>query len=333
MEEPDQIEQLAQIAPFYKKNPVLLKDLTKLGVNKKHDILYKVFRNRRLFTKYSHMEVKKYGKITEALECKARDKVIVYFADIGLYAVFTGLPEYSLLRAAIQDAGAEEFTDIGGETEKHDDEGTAEIGKLLVSQTTIFDRKMMFASCVHSTEQAQRHIDEFDVFCEKIRRDLDRKHIGDIDQRLCSGLKHAKSLQNKEICQKNVVIGPNKNFTGVSQPVCNNVARAPAGRKMGGAAPFVGLLDWDTAPGGSVYFIVGDPFGGYVKIGRSQNPAGRLKQLQTGCPVDLVLRAAIPVDDCVVFERTLHSICRDLRVRGEWFVMTESELVALISAW
>jgi len=196
MEEPDQIEQLEQITPFYKKNPVLLKELTKLGVNKKHDILYKVFRNRRLFTKYSHMDVKKCGKVTEAIEYKARDKVIVYFADIDLYAVFTGLPEYSQLRAAIQDI----IADIGDETdddieetlkvtstgvasakttrvisEKEAEEVARRIAKekldkkckappkFLINQIVLSDQKqrMVFVSSIDSVDLVRQYVKEF----------------------------------------------------------------------------------------------------------------------------------------------------------------------------
>jgi hypothetical protein len=194
MEELEQIEQLAQIAPFYKKNPKLLKELTDLGVNKKHDILYKVFQNQKLFTKYTRMKVKKCGKITEALECKVQNKVIVYFADIGLYAVYTDLLDYAQLRSAIRDAikGPEGETDdddtdieetpkvtnakskrVISEEEAKEitrklakaklDKKCKTTPKFLINQIVLSDQKqrMVFVSSMDSVDLVRQYVKEF----------------------------------------------------------------------------------------------------------------------------------------------------------------------------
>jgi len=55
-----------------------------------------------------------------------------------------------------------------------------------------------------------------------------------------------------------------------------------------------------------------------VKIGiATGSPQERLKQLQTGCPNELVLRAEMP--GCQSDESALHRIFARQHVRGEWF--------------
>lgn len=83
---------------------------------------------------------------------------------------------------------------------------------------------------------------------------------------------------------------------------------------------------------GYIYFIAEEPFNNKVKIGMSQNPQRRLKELQTGNPNTLVLRHVTQYDEYKALERTMHEICKDLRGVGEWFDITESELTGLVSA-
>jgi hypothetical protein len=65
----------------------------------------------------------------------------------------------------------------------------------------------------------------------------------------------------------------------------------------------------------------------------SKDPYVRVKELQTGNANKLVIRYLVQSPDYKALERTLHQICGDLRLVGEWFAMTESELVSLISAY
>ena len=76
-----------------------------------------------------------------------------------------------------------------------------------------------------------------------------------------------------------------------------------------------------------VYFIGAEA--GPIKIGVSCDPAKRLRTLQTGHPVPLMLLAVVPGG--VGVERALHRKFADLRVRGEWFARSP-ELIAEIDS-
>lgn len=89
----------------------------------------------------------------------------------------------------------------------------------------------------------------------------------------------------------------------------------------------------NTQQSGYVYFIAEEPFSNRVKIGMSVDPHDRVRQLQTGNPNLLVLRHATKYFEYKDLEKTMHEICKDLRVLGEWFEITESELNGLVSAW
>ncbi len=83
---------------------------------------------------------------------------------------------------------------------------------------------------------------------------------------------------------------------------------------------------------GYIYFIAEEPFSNKVKIGMSQNPQRRVKDLQTGNPNILILRHVTQYDEYKALERTMHEICKDIRGNGEWFDITESELTGIVSA-
>ena len=53
----------------------------------------------------------------------------------------------------------------------------------------------------------------------------------------------------------------------------------------------------------------------YLKIGKSENPQRRLKELQTGSPTTLTLLHSIEGD----FESELHQKFREFNLNGEWF--------------
>lgn len=72
---------------------------------------------------------------------------------------------------------------------------------------------------------------------------------------------------------------------------------------------------------GFVYFIEAVSLG-RVKIGRAQDPQRRLRELQTGSSVQLVLRRAIETPDPVLLERDLHARFASARSSGEWFRYT-----------
>ncbi len=64
-------------------------------------------------------------------------------------------------------------------------------------------------------------------------------------------------------------------------------------------------------------YLIEAPSVGRFKIGYSRNPQTRLRELQTGSPVELILRATIPTP--VAREVLYHLRLREFRIRGEWF--------------
>ena len=71
----------------------------------------------------------------------------------------------------------------------------------------------------------------------------------------------------------------------------------------------------------SVY-IVTDPLEHFTKIGMTKDMKGRLADLQTGNPIELIVRTMW--DFCTEqsakdFERAIHKKYQQYRIRGEWF--------------
>lgn len=56
-----------------------------------------------------------------------------------------------------------------------------------------------------------------------------------------------------------------------------------------------------------------------VKVGGGRNPKQRLRELQTGQPMDLFLMWSVPGD----YEHALHARFAQYRFRGEWFDLRE----------
>lgn len=69
------------------------------------------------------------------------------------------------------------------------------------------------------------------------------------------------------------------------------------------------------------YFIQSG-FDGPIKIGRSDNPEGRLVELQVGSHE--TLRLLLVLEGDVEFE--MHTVFRNLHIRGEWFTAGETLL-------
>jgi len=66
---------------------------------------------------------------------------------------------------------------------------------------------------------------------------------------------------------------------------------------------------------------------GYIKIGKSDNPLRRIKDLQTACPYEITLCTTITVEgDWHVVEAALHDAYVDRRLRGEWFDIPDHEV-------
>jgi len=61
-----------------------------------------------------------------------------------------------------------------------------------------------------------------------------------------------------------------------------------------------------------VYFISD---GTAIKIGKTDNPKGRLQSLQVGNPRELFLLGTSPL----LTEEEVHTLFKNIRIRGEWF--------------
>ncbi|SIP85791.1 Bacteriophage T5 orf 172 domain-containing with Zinc finger domain [Pacmanvirus A23] len=94
-----------------------------------------------------------------------------------------------------------------------------------------------------------------------------------------------------------------------------------------------GFCQKHLAMPGYIYFIIEMPFNGRVKIGMSKNPIKRLKTLQTGNPNKLFIYHLFESHDYKVLERSMHDICKDLKLLGEWFEISELELSSLVSGF
>ena len=72
---------------------------------------------------------------------------------------------------------------------------------------------------------------------------------------------------------------------------------------------------------------------GRVKIGLSNDPTKRLKQLQTGSPVELELFAFKNYQNAHVKESELHQRFQNKRVHGEWFELEPLDYIDLLKKW
>ena len=79
----------------------------------------------------------------------------------------------------------------------------------------------------------------------------------------------------------------------------------------------------NTPDGQNVYIIEHEH--GYVKIGVSKNPVGRMSELQTGCPYKLTLLGEIYADEPFKVEKNLHERFKIKQTRGEWYDLNTRE--------
>lgn len=76
-----------------------------------------------------------------------------------------------------------------------------------------------------------------------------------------------------------------------------------------------------------VYFIR-DMTSGYIKIGVSNRPVERLGSMTTGSPHEMCLLLCVPGG--YRREGALHLQFETKRIRGEWFALTEDDLVGIV---
>jgi hypothetical protein len=78
-------------------------------------------------------------------------------------------------------------------------------------------------------------------------------------------------------------------------------------------------------------YAIKDSHSGLIKLGYSSDPVSRLRELQTGSSSVLVLvHTELVSSDARILERELHRDINHLRVRGEWFRLSESSARDLI---
>ena len=93
------------------------------------------------------------------------------------------------------------------------------------------------------------------------------------------------------------------------------------------------MAHFDQTSMGYVY-VVGFEEPGVVKIGSGTCLSMRIASLQTGCPFELHLRAAVSIYDATPFvvEYAAHEIAKgmDTHIRGEWFNLEVDEALQVI---
>ena len=67
------------------------------------------------------------------------------------------------------------------------------------------------------------------------------------------------------------------------------------------------------------------------KIGKTNDPEGRLQSLQTASPHKLKLLHAFRADNAAAAEEELHRLLHSKRLEGEWFRLTVLEKDVLVS--
>ena len=69
----------------------------------------------------------------------------------------------------------------------------------------------------------------------------------------------------------------------------------------------------------------------YYKIGKSNDPQGRLASLQTASPYKLKLLHVFTADNASAAEETLHHKFHNVRQNGEWFTLTDNQRDKILS--
>ena len=134
----------------------------------------------------------------------------------------------------------------------------------------------------------------------------------------------------------------NKDGTFASRPegaaplFDNNVGRAAALKRWANHTPKERLApklnfgkDEDF---GIVYFVAASVEGKMrLKIGVTKNIKHRFSSLQTGSPIELRLGFGLLVQKPAAVEWALHKHFRDRKIKGEWFDVTITEALQVLS--
>jgi hypothetical protein len=80
-------------------------------------------------------------------------------------------------------------------------------------------------------------------------------------------------------------------------------------------------------PDGYVYLLGGNISGvGFYKIGRTVDPAARIKQLGIQLPFPVSVEHIIPCEEHRASEKTLHDLYASKRANGEWFRLSHEDV-------
>ncbi len=79
-------------------------------------------------------------------------------------------------------------------------------------------------------------------------------------------------------------------------------------------------------------YAIHDSSTGYIKLGYSNDPAKRMRSLQTGnsSVLQLVHSAEVVADRARVLEQQLHRELKHLQVRNEWFSLDKIQAQRMI---
>ena len=69
----------------------------------------------------------------------------------------------------------------------------------------------------------------------------------------------------------------------------------------------------------------------FYKIGKSNDPQGRLASMQTASPYKLKIVHVFKADNAAAAEEALHHRLHEARMEGEWFKLTDEQQRLLVS--
>jgi len=68
----------------------------------------------------------------------------------------------------------------------------------------------------------------------------------------------------------------------------------------------------------------------FIKVGHSSNFKNRIRNIQSGCPLDLAIWCSIRTPISEKVESSLHSVLAHCSIRGEWFSPSMEDLDSVL---
>lgn len=327
------------------------------------NILYKVFKNQELFDRFAKEKYMKFHSIDTAVKyLLLEDRRLVYLDELGLF-LLSGTTLEPLLDRLQVSRGVKQivpidkpqklvFTVVGlGSTSgifetlkeyfKSDilvtnhDHIEFTIDKITVSS---FDEMndwyekvynyMIFRGLAYESKYIgllPRHVIGINRFTmPDMGYMLSNKLAANLAQNMIRGLSKTQTNQGLAL-QSQLQIAPQFRPLSSSQP--NSQLESP--QKSPVMRPPTSSPDSSpvkTEKPVYIYFIYETPAYNRVKIGKSNNPANRVKKLQTGNSNKLELYHYLLMENAHEAEKTIQKIFGDLKVSGEWYDITRKDL-------